>query len=125
MGLGHQAGAEALARQTRQFQDKMAERQARMRRRMHDNQQRYDDDPTLAQSAEALACPACSEQFDFGNTCPTCNVPLTSASFVHTASDDPHQGRRITGRTVVHMLVVATLTWVAFMGLVFLGMSID
>ena len=34
---------------------------------------------------ERLACPRCKESFDFGDTCPTCQVELVGASAVDTA----------------------------------------
>ncbi len=66
--------------------DQMNRDGSRILDRAHDNRlarqaRRWDE----TEATEALACPACATEYDFGNDCIDCDLPLASASLASTA----------------------------------------
>ncbi len=123
MGFSHNAGAEAFARQARDHQNRLDTQRNRIRNRMADRA-RLGPDP-LDRHAEALACPRCGTHYEFGRSCPDCQVMLVGASAAAITRPDPVGGRRFTGREFLHMLVITGLTWTAVLGLIALMMVLD
>ena len=81
MGVGHQAGFEALARMIRNQQRRMNERLQRRRDRAAEKRHEHAVQPVAADlPAEDLVCPRCHRHFDFGADCPHCDRALVTAS---------------------------------------------
>ena len=76
MGMGHQAGAEMLARQAREAQRRIGARKQRIHNRIRTRSDAEDAD----RPQEMLACPQCGERYEFGRICPDCEVELVGAS---------------------------------------------